>query len=117
MSTSRVRPRAFHPAPKDHKTSVFRVQALTEHQIWSLGDRHVASPLGKELRARAELSVAQITAVGLQVKPAEPPPRHANITGWPIEKHAWMSRAQELAAVAILRLRGTQTAASPQTPY
>jgi len=87
---------------------VFRLQELTESQIWSLGDRYVASPFGKDLRARAELSVAQIIEVGLQVEPAEPPPRHANITNWPIEKHAWMSRAQELAAVAILRLRKTK---------
>jgi hypothetical protein len=113
--TGRVKPRAFHPAVRDHKTSVFRVQELTERQIWSLGDQYVASPLGKELRARAELSVAQITAVGLQVEPAEPPPRHANIVDWPIEKHEWMSRAQELAAVAVLRLRETNIAASQET--
>jgi hypothetical protein len=115
-STGRVRPRAFHPAARDHQTSVFRVQELTERQIWSLGDRYVASPSGKDLRARAELSVAQIREIGLQVEPAEPPPRHANIVGWPIEKDEWMSRAQELAAVAILRLRGTNTAASQETP-
>lgn len=95
---------------------MFRVQELTERQIWSLGDRYVASPLGKELRARTELSVAQITEVGLQVEPAAPPTRHANIAGWPIEKDEWMSRAQELAAVAILRLRVTNTAASHETP-
>jgi len=115
-STGRVKPRAFHPAARDHKTSVFRVRELTDRQIWSLGDRYVASPLGKELRARAELSVAQITEVGLQVEPAEPPTRHANIAAWPIEKDEWMSRAQELAAVAILRLRVTNTAASQDTP-
>jgi len=115
-STGRVKPRAFHPAARDHKTSIFRVQELTGRQIWSLGDKYVASPLGKDLRARAELSVAQIIEVGLQVEPAEPPPRHANIADWPSEKHEWMSRAQELAAVAILRLRGTNTVASQETP-
>ena len=101
-STGRVKPRAFHPAARDHKTSVFRVQELTERQIWSLGDRYIAFPLGKELHARAELSVEQTIEIGLQVEPAELPPRHANIVSWPIEKHEWMSRAQELAAVAIL---------------
>jgi len=108
-STGRVKPRAFHPAPRDHRTSVFRVQGLTERQIWSLGDEYVARQLGKELGARAELSVAQIASVGLRVESAEPPPRHANIVDWPGEKHEWMSRAQELAAVATLRLRVTHT--------
>ena len=75
-----------------------------------MGEAYVDLPLGNKLRARAELSVAQITGVGLRVESAEPPPRHANIAGWPGEKHEWMSRAQELAAVATLRLRATPTA-------
>jgi hypothetical protein len=104
-STGRVKPHAFHPAPADYKTSVFRVPGLTEHEIWELGDTHV----GSALRARAELSVAQIMDVGLQVEPQEPPQRHANIVGWPVEKAAMMSRAQELAAVATLRLRVVHT--------
>ena len=90
---------------------MFRVQGLRERQIWRLGDAFVALPLGNELRARAELSVAQITGFGLRVESAEPPPRHANIADWPGEKHEWMSRAQELADVATLRLRVTHMAA------
>ena len=109
-SNGRVKPRAFHPAPSDHKTSLFRVQGLAERQIWELGDAYVILPPGNALRARAELSVSQITSVGLRVESAEPPPRHANIVDWPVEKHEWMSRAQELAAKAMLRLRGTHAA-------
>ena len=105
-----MKARAFHPAPSDHKKSVFRVRGLTEHEIWKLGDMYVALPRGKELRARAELLVEQITGVGLRVEPEEPPPRHANIVGWPEEKHEWMSRAQELAELATLRLRPAHTA-------
>lgn len=104
-STGRVKPRAFHPAPRDHKTSVFRVQGLEEWKIWKLGEIYVAQPLGKELRARADLLVANVTAVGLRVESKEPPPRHGNIIDWPAEKHEWMSRAQEVAAGATLRLR------------
>ena len=104
-SAGRVKPRAFHPARRDHKTSVFRVQGLTEHQVWRVGDVYVALPLGGEVLARAELSVAQIADAGLRLESAEPPLRHANIVEWPPEKDAWMSRAQELAAVATLRLR------------
>jgi len=90
---------------------VFRVQGLTQRQIWTLGDVYVALPSGNELRARAELLVEQIAGVGLRVESAEPPPRHANIVDWPAEKHEWMSRAQELAAVATLRLRVAHAAA------
>ena len=78
-STGRVKPRAFHPAPRDHKTSVFRVQGLEERKIWKLGEIHVAQSLGKELRARADLSGANVVAVGLRVESEEPPPRHGNI--------------------------------------
>lgn len=104
-SRGRVKGSAFHPALQDHKTSLFRIQKLTEDQIWRLGDVRVASRANKELRARAELSVEQITNVGLRVEIDEPPRRHCNIVEWPREKHAYMSRAQELAEMATLRLR------------
>src|SRR3989442_8203650 len=110
-STGRVKPRAFHPARPDHKTSVFRVQGLEERKIWKLGEIYVARPLHKELHARADLSVANVVAIGLRVESQEPPPRHGNIIDWPAEKDAWMSQAQEVAAVATLRLRGPNSAA------
>lgn len=105
-STERVKPRAFHPDPK-HQTSGFRVEGLTEPQIWRLGDTFVNLPSGNKPQARAELLVSQITGLGLRVEPKEPPVRHANIEGWALEKHEWMSQAQDLAAVASLRLRTT----------
>jgi hypothetical protein len=106
-SSGRVKPRASHPAPNDHKTSIFRVLGLTDSEIWALGDTAITLPPGSTLLARAELSVDQITATGLHVESEEPPPRHANIINWPVEKDEVMSKAQELAAVAILRLRPT----------
>jgi len=103
-SRSRVKPRAFHPAPKDHKTSVFRIRGLSERQIWQIGDVYVASVVARKILARADVSVTQVQSVGLQVEADEPPRRHANITGWASEKDRWMSEAQELAALATLRL-------------
>jgi hypothetical protein len=102
-----VKWQAFRPVLGTHKTSVFRVQGLTQVEIWRLGDEHIASLAGQEILALAELSVEQILAVQLRIEPEEPPPRHANIVNWPLEKHEWMSQAQELAAMAILRLRVT----------
>ena len=104
-SSGRVKPRAFHPAREDRRTSVFRVLGLSEGKIWKLLDIYVAQPRSKELRARADVSVAEVVALGLRVESAEPPPRHSNITDWPVDKHEWMSRAQELADAAILRVR------------
>ena len=65
----------------------------------------MATVVGRKILARAEVSVAHVCGVGLRVEAAEPPPRHANITGWASEKDRWMSKAQELAALATLRLR------------
>ena len=105
-----MKPQAFHPAPDDHKTSVFRVQGLKEPKIWKLGEIYVARPRCKELHARADLSVADVVTIGLRVESKEPPRRHANIIDWPAEKSAMMSWAQEVAAGATLRLRVPNTA-------
>lgn len=109
-SIGRVKSRAFHPDPHDDKTSIFRVQGLTASEIWVLGDEHINLPLGNTLLALAELSVEQIMDINLRVEPDEPPPRHANIVGWPAAKNELMSKAQALAAVAMLRLRSTHSA-------
>jgi len=102
--SGRVKPRAFHPAPKDHKTSVFRISGLSENEIWRFGEVYVAAVVERKILARAEVSVGQVDGIGLRVETDEPPPRHANITGWASEKDQWMSQAQELAALATLRL-------------
>ena len=83
---------------------MFRIPGLSEKEIWQFGDVYVAAVVGRKILARAELSVGQVDRIGLRVEPDEPPPRHANITGWASEKDRWMSQAQELAALATLRL-------------
>lgn len=102
---SRVRPRALEPARQDHKTSVYRIVGLPEREVWRLGERHVEPARGKPILARADLSVAAIHSIGLVLEPHEPPVRHANIAGWPGEKDVWKSKAQELAALAQLKLK------------
>jgi hypothetical protein len=52
---------------------------------------------------RADISVAAVQKIGLQVTPHEPPPRHANIVNWPDEKSAQRLKAMELAADAQYR--------------
>jgi hypothetical protein len=105
ISEQRVKAKALEPGPLDHCTSVFRTIGLDEPSIWQLGDTHVATPRKKVILARADLTVAQIRSVGLEVEPDNDPARHALIRGWPSEKPAWRSRAQELAAIASLRAK------------
>jgi hypothetical protein len=100
----RVKPRAFLPAP-DGITSSFRTRGLAEEGIWALGELRVASAQDGRLYGRGDLPVRSVTATGLRVDADDDPPRHAGIVGWPEDKDARTSRAQELAAAATLVLR------------
>lgn len=99
-----MKPRAFQPARKDYKTSVFRTIDLAEEEVWRLADKHAAGDRRKA-EPRAVLLVHQVTDAGLRVEPDDIPPRHANLAGWPTAKDEWKSVAQELAAKATLRVR------------
>jgi hypothetical protein len=101
----RVTERAFLPA-RDGTTSVFRVDGLTDPQIWQLADKHVAgAPGGRRVEGTGTLVAHAVTDVGLRVEPDDDPPRHAAIVGWPDEKSDRKSRAQRLAEAARLSVR------------
>ena len=101
----RVKPHAFLPEPSRLATSVFRTHRLTESEIWALGETYVAGPTGRTLHGRADLLVSQVETLGLRLNPDNVPERHAEIVGWPQAKSEQLSLAQELAVVALLRLR------------
>jgi hypothetical protein len=98
-----VKPQAFMP-PRDRLLSTFRTKELGEDDIWALGYKFVATPQAVPLYGRGELGVRDAVELGLRVERDVPPPRHANIAGWPEDKAQQKSLAQQLAAVAILRL-------------
>jgi hypothetical protein len=104
VNNARVKPRALEPSPSDQCTSVFRIDRLTENEIWDLGMRFVAEPRARRVHARADITVSNILNLNLSVRPNEPPVRHALIAGWSNEKHVRMAKAQELAAQASLKL-------------
>ena len=110
-----VKARAFMPST-GLKTSVFRVLGLSENQTWALGNEHVAQPQGRRLHGWAEVPESQVASIGLVVEPDDDPPRHANIAGWPPEKHRQKLLAQELAAIAVLKLRAGEGAGSTAPP-
>ncbi|MFT4641270.1 MAG: hypothetical protein ACI8T1_004607 [Verrucomicrobiales bacterium] len=99
----RVKADAFVPNPHI-ELSVSRTDSLDEDQKWSLG-KPVAEARQKTLYGRADITATGIRNQKLDVVPAEPPVRHANIIGWPDStKAAQKAIALELAASAKLRL-------------
>ena len=56
--------------------------------------------LGRKTYGYATVTAEAITSVGLGVEPAEPPPSHAVIVGWPTEKDQQKERAQLIAEAA-----------------
>ena len=102
-----VRHRIFLPSPKTGQTSVFRIFGLSENAIYEMGDNEVAQkrrpPLS--LIGRADIVVQQVLKKGLQIDADDIPPRHANITSWPVEQSAQRLIAMELAGMAHLYLK------------
>jgi hypothetical protein len=104
-----VKPLAFMPALNKNlsvfQTSVFHINGLNESSIWEIGESYIARPQEKNLYGRGDILAAVIETAKLRVDYDNTPPRHANIIGWPKEKHEQKSLAQELAAEAKLKLR------------
>ena len=101
----RVKSSAFLPPP-DLKLSVFRVNGLTEKEIWELGERDVVQKqsTSKTLYGRADVKASSVWNVNLRIDPNDIPPRHADLIGWPEEKSARKLIALELAEQAELEL-------------
>lgn len=72
---------AFMPGPADAKTSVFRLAPNHLPALWEIADREVGTD--RRVRAVAVLTAAAVRQTKLDVEAHEPPPRHANVTGWP----------------------------------
>lgn len=75
------KPSAFMPGPADAKTSVFRQAPDPVPALWEIADRELG--LTRRVRAVAVLTAAEVRRAKLDVEALEPPPRHANIKGWP----------------------------------
>ena len=97
-----VKQSAFIPFPRS-ETSVFRKSRMSE-QEYSDSKNHISRIKGKELKAVALLNVDGIAQdLGVTIVPEESEYRwHANIVGWPAEKHEQKLIAQRLAAIARL---------------
>ncbi len=105
----RLRPEAFMPHPRI-ELSVFRIGGLDQSEVNQIGG-NVAALRQKTLIGHGQLSVKVVEQAKLSVRPKEPPPRHADIVGWPAptgnpkeDKSRQKLLAQELVERAVLIL-------------
>ena len=107
----RVKAEAFMPSRGE--VSVFRIDGLGENAIWEIGN-DVARKRVQTLYARGDTRTNDIRSIRvddpmkttLDVVPHEPPPRHANIVGWPEnDKPRQKVLALQVAATAKLILK------------
>jgi len=91
-----VKPDPFIPF-KYVKLSVTRHLALTEQQIWDIGDR-VASQTRTQLQGRADAQGSVYMQQRLRViaAPEEQNPNHVNVVDWPSDKQAQKEIALEI---------------------
>jgi hypothetical protein len=83
-STGRVKHQAFLPAPDDD-TSVYRVDGMSQAEIWTHAEKHFVDGTGQpHPHHGAAISAASVVRqAGIGVIAHEPPPKHANLRGWP----------------------------------
>ena len=82
---------AFLPA-KDDMTSVVRHAAEPCAELWDLG----AVFLGPDTKiyGAAVFTADNVRRANIDVVAAEPPPRHANLVGWPVNADPELQKAQ-----------------------
>jgi hypothetical protein len=99
----RVKTEAYMPSRGE--VSVFRIDRLEQAAIWEIGNE-VARKRERTLYARGDTKASEARRVGLDIRPDEPPSRHANLVGWPDnDKPRQKLIALQLAAVATLVLK------------
>ncbi len=104
VSDWRVKSTAFMPRSDDLRVSVFRTSGLSEPKVWSIGII-VGQKSDRTLCGRGDVVAADVTEQNLDIDADNRPPRHANIVGWPQEKHKRQAIAQVLASSARLKLK------------
>jgi hypothetical protein len=92
FSATVVKASAFLPA-KDGMTSVIRHGAEPREDLWELAEVFLGT--GTRFHGAAVCKAAVIRAQQLDVVAQEPPPRHANIVGWPADPDPELQKAQQ----------------------
>jgi hypothetical protein len=98
----RVKAEAF--MPRKGEVSVFRREGISESQVWNIGSE-LENKRTRTLHGRGDIIARSAMIIGLQVLPAEPPIKHANIVNWPSDRAKQKLLALQLAADAVLLTR------------
>lgn len=100
VEKKRVKYGAFLPNPKDGTCSVFRHTGEPANELWTIG----RSELGKDasIYGAGILSAEAIRTATLVVTASEPPPRHANIEGWPADVDPVLTAAMRKKLAIVL---------------
>lgn len=107
-NTSKVKPSAFMPNPKNGETSVFRHGAEPLGDLKAIAQGEVGAD--RRIHGAAVVKVDAVRAANLEVLAKEPPLRHADIVRWP-----WMQNDPEFGKAAQKELAAliAQKAAAP----
>ena len=104
FSRKSLRVKAEAYMPNGGEVSVFRTNGLDEATIWGIGS-DLAKKRERVLYGRGDTIVSEIRKASLHIRSEEPPPRHANIVGWPEnDKPRQKILALQIAAAATLVL-------------
>lgn len=70
---------------------------MANSEIWRFGGRWIESVREKNLEGRTDFVAMKLAPRGLVAQAVVPPPRHADVVGWPNDKEDRRTRAKELA--------------------
>jgi hypothetical protein len=90
---------------------VYRAEGATSAELWTICATHIDQPEAP-MKARGIVEAAAFLDAQLAFEPdGKPHPRHANVIGWPEDKHARKNLAREIANKMTLQLRPVAGAA------
>lgn len=102
-----VKPAAFMPNPRNGETSVYRHGADPLEGLVNIAREEIGAE--RKVHGAAVVKAAAVRAAQLEARAGEPPPRHADIVGWPwyAEDPDFGKAAQKELAAAIAQKAGT----------
>ena len=97
-----AKPSAFLPNPIDRAKSVFRYGSEPRDFLWRIAEEHIA---GVRIHGAAIVKAQHVRSARLDIVAHEPPPRHANIIGWPWSQSDPEMRKAEHMEIALAVVR------------
>lgn len=104
FNTTMVKPSAF--APKNGKKSVFRNGAEPIEGLIEIARQHM-SP-GQVVHGAAICKASDVRAALLDLMASEPPPKHADIVGWPADPDPVLQKSAQMVLAARIAGRCSQ---------